>query len=65
MDLWLACLVLTHLHLHQHQHHLLQQQIPEPKVSVFTFSTVVLFFGRLPFALLVLQFRAAFSSLFF
>jgi hypothetical protein len=29
------------------------------------FSTVVLFFGRLPFALLVLHFIAAFSSLYF
>ncbi len=33
--------------------------------SVFLFSTVVLFFGGLPFAPLVLQFRAAFSSLLF
>jgi hypothetical protein len=63
MDLRLAHLVLTHVH--QHQHHLLQQQILEPRVSVFPFSTVVLFFGGLPFALLVLQFRAAFSSLLF
>ncbi len=65
MDLWLARLVLTHLHLHQHQQqHLLQLQTLEPRVSVFLFSTAVLFFGGLPFALLVLQFRPAFSSLF-
>jgi hypothetical protein len=39
MDLWLACLVLTHLHLHQHQHRpLLQQQTLEPRVSVFLFN---------------------------
>jgi hypothetical protein len=58
-------MVLTHLHLHQHQQqHLLQLQILEPRVSIFLFSTAVLFFGRLPFALLVLQFSAAFSSLF-
>ncbi len=57
MDLWLARLVLTHLHLHQHrQHNLLQQQIL--KLCCF-------FFGGLPFALLVLQCRAAFSSLSF
>ncbi len=57
MDLWLACLVLTHLHLHQHrQHHLLQQQI---------FELWCVFFGGLPFALLVLQCRAAFSFLLF
>ncbi len=66
MDLWLARLVLTHIHLYQHQQqHLLQLQILEPRVSVFLFSTMVLFFGGLPFALLVLQFRAAFSSLLF
>jgi hypothetical protein len=37
----------------------------EPRGSIFLFSTVVLFFGELPFAPLVLQFRAAFSSLLF
>jgi hypothetical protein len=36
----------------------------EPRVSAFLFSTAVIFFGGLPFALLVLQFRAAFSSSF-
>jgi hypothetical protein len=53
--------VFTHLQLHQpQQHHLLQQQILEPRVSVFLFNHG-LFFGRLPFALLVLQFRASVS----
>jgi hypothetical protein len=66
MDLWLACLVLTHPHLNQQQQlHLLQLQILEPRVSVFSFFNRGAFFGRLSFALLVLVFRAAFSSLFF
>ncbi len=66
MDLWLARLILTHLQLHHHRHH------PSPQLQVwsleyasFPFSTVVLFFGGLPLALLVLQFRAALSSVSF
>ncbi len=66
MDLWSARLVLTHLHLHQLRHHqLLQQQFPEPRVRDLSFQLWCFFFGGLPFALLVLQCRAAFSSLFF
>ncbi len=66
MDLWLARLVLTHLHLHQHRHyHLLQQQILEPRVSVLSFQLWCFSLAGCPLALLVLQFRAAFSSLFF
>jgi hypothetical protein len=37
----------------------------EPRVSVFPFFNRSAFFGALPFALLVLQFKAAFSSAFF
>jgi hypothetical protein len=37
----------------------------EPRVSVFPFFNRGAFFGGLPFALLVLQFRAALSSGFF
>jgi hypothetical protein len=37
----------------------------EPRVSVFSFFNQGSFFGGLPFALLVLQFRAALSSVFF
>jgi hypothetical protein len=38
------------------------QQTLEPRVSVFPFLTVVLSFGGLPFAFLVIQLRAAFGS---
>jgi hypothetical protein len=66
MDLWLAHLVLTHPHLHQHQQqHLLQLQMLEPRVSVFSFFNHAAFFGVLPFPLPVLQFRDAFSSVSF
>jgi hypothetical protein len=59
-------LVFTHPHLYQHQQqHLLQLQILEPTVGIFPFFNRGAFFGWLPFALLVLQFRAAFSSVFF
>jgi hypothetical protein len=37
----------------------------EPRVSVFPFFNHGAFFGGLPLALLVLQFRAALSSVFF
>jgi hypothetical protein len=37
-------------------------QILKPRVIIFLFSTAVLFFVGLPFALLMFQFRAAFSS---
>jgi hypothetical protein len=36
----------------------------EPRVSVFPFFNSGAFFGRLPFALLVLQFRAAETKVF-
>jgi hypothetical protein len=56
----------THLHLHQHQQQpLLQLQIWSLEQASFLFPTVVLFFGGLPFALLVLQFKAGLSSLLF
>ncbi len=66
MDLWSACLVLIHLHPHQlHHPYLLQQQILEPRGSFLSFQLWCLFFGGLPFAVLVLQCRAAYSSLSF
>ncbi len=66
MNLWLACLVLTHLHPHKLQHpYLLQQKLLEPRVSVLSFQPWCFLFSGLPFALLVLQSRAAFSSLSF
>jgi hypothetical protein len=37
----------------------------EPKVIVFSFFNLGAFFGGMPFALLVLQFRAALSSVSF
>jgi hypothetical protein len=53
MDLWSVCLVLTHLHPHRlHHPYLLQQQLLEPRVSVLSFQTAVLFLWVLPFALL-------------
>ncbi len=65
MELWSTSLVLIHLHPHQlHHPYLLQQQFLEP-VSVLSFQPWCLFLGGMPFALLVLQYRAAFSSLFF
>ncbi len=66
MDLWLAHLDLIHLHPH-HLHHpfLLQRQLLEPRVRVLSFQPWCFFFSGLLFALLVLQCRAAFSSLSF
>jgi hypothetical protein len=37
----------------------------KPRVSVFSFFNLGAFLGGVPFALVVLQFRAAFSSVFF
>ncbi len=66
VDLWSAPMVLIHPHPHQLRHpYLLQQQLLEPRVSVISFQPWCFFFGGLPFALLVLQCRAAFSSLSF
>ncbi len=66
MDFWSACLVLIYLHPHQLYHpNLLQQQLLEPRVSILSFQLWWFFFGGLPFALLVLQCRAAFSTLSF
>ncbi len=65
MDLWLACLILTHIHPHQQQQqHLLQLRNLEPRVSIFLFHCGALFCG-LPVALLVIQFRAVLAPFFF
>ncbi len=64
MDLRLACLVLIHLRCHCHHPSLLQQHL-EFRVSDLSFLSVLLFFGRLPFALFLSSKEELFSSPFF